>query len=99
MPTASPRSPKHILLEYVSGGFKTKQKTVAVFFDVAKAFDRQMEIVHLDMSVLTRPDVSSEQEFFKAPSSLLCCTPHTQTIYRDVRRLTRVIRGRYRSLL
>ncbi|GBP49766.1 Probable RNA-directed DNA polymerase from transposon BS [Eumeta japonica] len=28
------------LVEYVSEGFKTKQKTVAVFFDVAKAFDR-----------------------------------------------------------
>ncbi|GBP97816.1 Probable RNA-directed DNA polymerase from transposon BS [Eumeta japonica] len=28
------------LVEYVMEGFKTKQKTVAVFFDVAKAFDR-----------------------------------------------------------
>ncbi|GBP18729.1 Probable RNA-directed DNA polymerase from transposon BS [Eumeta japonica] len=28
------------LVEYVTEGFKTKQKTVAVFFDVAKAFDR-----------------------------------------------------------
>ncbi|GBP44254.1 Probable RNA-directed DNA polymerase from transposon X-element [Eumeta japonica] len=28
------------LVEYVSEGFKTKQETVAVFFDVAKAFDR-----------------------------------------------------------
>ncbi|GBP45266.1 Probable RNA-directed DNA polymerase from transposon X-element [Eumeta japonica] len=28
------------LVEYISEGFKSKQKTVAVFFDVAKAFDR-----------------------------------------------------------
>ncbi|GBP67634.1 Probable RNA-directed DNA polymerase from transposon BS [Eumeta japonica] len=28
------------LVEYVTEGFKSKQKTVAVFFDVAKAFDR-----------------------------------------------------------
>ncbi|GBP53751.1 Probable RNA-directed DNA polymerase from transposon BS [Eumeta japonica] len=28
------------LVEYIMEGFKTKQKTVAVFFDVAKAFDR-----------------------------------------------------------
>ncbi|GBP51834.1 Probable RNA-directed DNA polymerase from transposon BS [Eumeta japonica] len=28
------------LVEYVTEGFKTKQKTVAVFFDVAKTFDR-----------------------------------------------------------
>ncbi|GBP56441.1 Probable RNA-directed DNA polymerase from transposon BS [Eumeta japonica] len=27
------------LVEYISEGFKSKQKTVAVFFDVAKAFD------------------------------------------------------------
>ncbi|GBP27705.1 Probable RNA-directed DNA polymerase from transposon BS [Eumeta japonica] len=28
------------LIEYISDGFKVKRKTVAVFFDVAKAFDR-----------------------------------------------------------
>ncbi|GBP98589.1 Probable RNA-directed DNA polymerase from transposon BS [Eumeta japonica] len=28
------------LIEYISNGFKVKRKTVAVFFDVAKAFDR-----------------------------------------------------------
>ncbi|GBP33240.1 Probable RNA-directed DNA polymerase from transposon BS [Eumeta japonica] len=28
------------LVEYISEGFKVKRKTVAVFFDVAKAFDR-----------------------------------------------------------
>ncbi|GBP19987.1 RNA-directed DNA polymerase from mobile element jockey [Eumeta japonica] len=39
------------------------------------------------MSALTRQDVLSEQEFLKAPPSLLCCTPRTQTIYRDRRRL------------
>ncbi|GBP97771.1 hypothetical protein EVAR_97631_1 [Eumeta japonica] len=60
--------------------------TVAVFFDVAKAFDRQTDISHLGMSALTRQDVLSEQEFLKAPS-LLCCTPRTQTMYRDRRRL------------
>ncbi|GBP52997.1 Probable RNA-directed DNA polymerase from transposon BS [Eumeta japonica] len=35
------------LVEYVMEGFKTKQKTVAVFFDVAKAFDR---VWHADPS-------------------------------------------------
>ncbi|GBP61865.1 Probable RNA-directed DNA polymerase from transposon X-element [Eumeta japonica] len=35
------------LVEYVSEGFKTKQKTVAVFFDVAKAFNR---VWHADLS-------------------------------------------------
>ncbi|GBP67587.1 RNA-directed DNA polymerase from mobile element jockey [Eumeta japonica] len=34
--------PQQVLrvVEYISEGFKNKQKTVAVFFDVAKAFDR-----------------------------------------------------------
>ncbi|GBP13012.1 RNA-directed DNA polymerase from mobile element jockey [Eumeta japonica] len=73
------------LVEYVSEGFKTKHNTVAVFFDVAKAFDRQIDSLLLDMSVLTRPDVLSEQEFLKAPSSPPCCTPRTQSIYRDRR--------------
>ncbi|GBP63514.1 hypothetical protein EVAR_45674_1 [Eumeta japonica] len=74
------------LVEYVSEGFETERSTVAVFFDVAKAFDRQTDISHLGMSALTRQDVL-EQEFLKAPPSLLCCTPRTQTIYRDRRRL------------
>ncbi|GBP15263.1 hypothetical protein EVAR_85738_1 [Eumeta japonica] len=73
------------LVEYVSEGFETERSTVAVF-DVAKAFDRQTDISHLGMSALTRQDVLSEQEFLKAPP-LLCCTPRTQTIYRDRRRL------------
>ncbi|GBP25676.1 hypothetical protein EVAR_12153_1 [Eumeta japonica] len=59
------------LVEYVSEGFETERSTVAVFFDVAKAFDR---VWH------------AEQEFLKAPPSL-CCTPRTQTIYRDRHRL------------
>ncbi|GBP90877.1 hypothetical protein EVAR_78527_1 [Eumeta japonica] len=67
------------LVEYVSEALKPNNSTVAVFFDVAKAFD--------GMSALTRQDVLSEQEFLKAPPSLLCCTPRTQTIYRDRRRL------------
>ncbi|GBP31632.1 Probable RNA-directed DNA polymerase from transposon BS [Eumeta japonica] len=75
------------LVEYISEGFETERSTVAVFFDVAKAFDRQTDISHLDMSALTRQDVLSEQEFLKAPTSLPCCTPRTQTIYRDRRRL------------
>ncbi|GBP42837.1 RNA-directed DNA polymerase from mobile element jockey [Eumeta japonica] len=62
------------LVEYVSEGFETERSTVAVFFDVAKAFDRQTDISHLGMSALTRQDVLSEQEFLKAPPSLLCCT-------------------------
>ncbi|GBP97266.1 Probable RNA-directed DNA polymerase from transposon X-element [Eumeta japonica] len=66
---------------------KPNNSTVAVFFDVAKAFDRQTDISHLGMSALTRQDVLSEQEFLKAPPSLLCCTPRTQTMYRDRRRL------------
>ncbi|GBO98865.1 Probable RNA-directed DNA polymerase from transposon BS [Eumeta japonica] len=75
------------LVEYVSEGFETERSTVAVFFDVAKAFDRQTDISHLGMSALTRQDVLSEQEFLKAPPSLSCCTPRTQTMYRDRRRL------------
>ncbi|GBP33175.1 Probable RNA-directed DNA polymerase from transposon BS [Eumeta japonica] len=75
------------LVEYVSEDFETERSTVAVFFDVAKAFDRQTDISHLGMSALIRQDVLSEQEFLKAPPSLPCCTPRTQTIYRDRRRL------------
>ncbi|GBP86994.1 Probable RNA-directed DNA polymerase from transposon X-element [Eumeta japonica] len=71
------------LVEYVSEGFETERSTVAVFFDVTKAFDR---VWHAGMSALTRHDVLSEQEFLKAPPSLACCTPRTQTIYRDRRR-------------
>ncbi|GBP59315.1 Probable RNA-directed DNA polymerase from transposon X-element [Eumeta japonica] len=58
------------LVEYVSEGFETERNTVAVFFDVAKAFYRQTDISHLG-SALTRQDVLSEQEFLKAPPSLL----------------------------
>ncbi|GBP93773.1 hypothetical protein EVAR_16291_1 [Eumeta japonica] len=58
------------LVEYVSEGFETERSTVAVFFDVAKAFDRQTDISHLGMSALTRQDVLSEQEFLKAPPSV-----------------------------
>ncbi|GBP45163.1 Probable RNA-directed DNA polymerase from transposon X-element [Eumeta japonica] len=60
------------LVEYVSEGFETERSTVAVFFDVAKAFDRQTDISHLGMSALTRQDILSEQEYLKAPPSLLC---------------------------
>ncbi|GBP48086.1 Probable RNA-directed DNA polymerase from transposon BS [Eumeta japonica] len=74
------------LVEYVSEGFETERSTVAVFFDVAKAFDRQTDISHLGMSALTRQDVLSEQEFLKAPP-LSSATPRTQTMYRDRRRL------------
>ncbi|GBP50664.1 hypothetical protein EVAR_34172_1 [Eumeta japonica] len=73
------------LVEYVSEALKPN--VAPVFFDVAKAFDRQTDISHLGMSALTRQDVLSEQEFLKAPPSLLCCTPRTQTMYRDRRRL------------
>ncbi|GBP12341.1 Probable RNA-directed DNA polymerase from transposon X-element [Eumeta japonica] len=72
------------LVEYVSEGFETERSTVAVFFDVAKAFDR---VWHAGMSALTRQDVLSEQEFLKTPSSLPCCAPRTQMINRDRRRL------------
>ncbi|GBP24300.1 Probable RNA-directed DNA polymerase from transposon X-element [Eumeta japonica] len=78
------------LVEYVSEGFESERSTVAVFFDVATAFDRQTDISHLGMSALTRQDVLSEQEFLKAPPSLPCCTPRTQTIYRDHRRLASI---------
>ncbi|GBP83525.1 Probable RNA-directed DNA polymerase from transposon BS [Eumeta japonica] len=88
------------LVEYVSEGFETERSTVAVFFDVAKAFDRQTDISHLGMSALTRQDVLSEQEFLKAPPSLSAvlrvhkrCTA-TVVVWRP----TRVIRGRYRAL-
>ncbi|GBP98508.1 hypothetical protein EVAR_70559_1 [Eumeta japonica] len=37
------------------------------------------------MSVLTRPEVLSEQKFLKAWACFPCCTPRTQTIYRDRR--------------
>ncbi|GBP61629.1 hypothetical protein EVAR_43566_1 [Eumeta japonica] len=37
------------------------------------------------MSALTRPDVLSEQEFLKAPTSLPCCTPRTRMTYRNRR--------------
>ncbi|GBP97034.1 hypothetical protein EVAR_101667_1 [Eumeta japonica] len=75
------------LVEYVSEGFETERSTVAVFFDVAKAFDRRTDISRLGMSAFTRQDVLSEQEFLKVPPSLSDCTPRTQTIYRDRRRL------------
>ncbi|GBP85204.1 hypothetical protein EVAR_47640_1 [Eumeta japonica] len=65
------------------GGFETKRSTVAVFFDVRPSIG-----YGAGMSALTRQDVLSEQEFLKAPPSLLyCCTPRTQTMYRDRRRL------------
>ncbi|GBP68233.1 Probable RNA-directed DNA polymerase from transposon BS [Eumeta japonica] len=84
------------LVEYVSEGFETECTTVAVFFDVAKAFGRQTDISHLGMSALTRQDVLSEQEFLKAPPSLLLRVHKRYTATVVVWRPTRVIRGRYR---
>ncbi|GBP22707.1 hypothetical protein EVAR_13988_1 [Eumeta japonica] len=69
------------LVEYVSEGFETERSTVAVFFDVAKAFDRQTDISHVGMSALTRQDVLSEQEFLKAPP-FLPCSAYTNDIPR-----------------
>ncbi|GBP58584.1 Probable RNA-directed DNA polymerase from transposon BS [Eumeta japonica] len=88
------------LVEYVSEGFETERSTVAVFFDVAKAFDRQTDISHLGMSALTRQDVLSEQEFLKAPplSSAVLRVHKRCTATVVVWRPTRVIRGRYRAL-
>ncbi|GBP50657.1 hypothetical protein EVAR_34165_1 [Eumeta japonica] len=46
--------------------------TVAVFFDVARAFDRQTDISHLGMSALTRQDVLSGRSSSRLhPLSLL----------------------------
>ncbi|GBP49846.1 Probable RNA-directed DNA polymerase from transposon X-element [Eumeta japonica] len=70
------------LVEYVSEGFKTERSTVAVFFDVAKAFDRQTDISHLGMSALTRQDVLSEQEFLKASPSPLLYSAYTNDVPR-----------------
>ncbi|GBP19852.1 Probable RNA-directed DNA polymerase from transposon BS [Eumeta japonica] len=70
------------LVEYVSEGFETERSTVAVFFDVAKAFDRQTDISHLGMSALTRQDVLSEQEFLKAPPSPLLYSAYTNDVPR-----------------
>ncbi|GBP81167.1 Probable RNA-directed DNA polymerase from transposon BS [Eumeta japonica] len=69
------------LVEYVSEGFETERSTVAVFFDVAKAFDR---VWHAGMST------HSTRRLIRAgvpQGSTLCCTPRTQTMYRDRRRL------------
>ncbi|GBP97724.1 Probable RNA-directed DNA polymerase from transposon X-element [Eumeta japonica] len=65
-----------------SEGFETERSTVAVFFDVAKAFDRQTDISHLGMSALTRQDVLSEQEFLKAPPSPLLYSAYTNDVPR-----------------
>ncbi|GBP11727.1 hypothetical protein EVAR_77835_1 [Eumeta japonica] len=88
-----------VLLKSMSRrALKPNNSTVAVFFDVAKAFDR---VWHTGMSGLTQQDVLSELEFLKAPPSLPCCIRehkrYTATVV--VWRSTRVIRGRYRALL
>ncbi|GBP15406.1 hypothetical protein EVAR_80579_1 [Eumeta japonica] len=70
------------LVEYVSEALKPNSSTVAVFFDVAKAFDRQTDISHLGMSALTRQDVLSEQEFLKAPPSPLLYSAYTNDVPR-----------------
>ncbi|GBP07272.1 hypothetical protein EVAR_91907_1 [Eumeta japonica] len=59
---------------------------------------RQTDISHLGMSALTRQDVLSEQEFLKAPPSLLYLAYKRCTATVAVWRPTRVIRGRYRAL-
>ncbi|GBP46539.1 Probable RNA-directed DNA polymerase from transposon BS [Eumeta japonica] len=41
------------LMEYITEGFKTKNRTVAVFFDVAKAFDR---VWHADRHFMIRDE-------------------------------------------
>ncbi|GBP44567.1 hypothetical protein EVAR_75023_1 [Eumeta japonica] len=66
-------------------GFETERSTCSCLFDVAKAFDRQTDFTFRHERT-PRQDVLSEQEFLKAPPSLLCCTPRTQ-MYHDRRRL------------
>ncbi|GBP89043.1 Probable RNA-directed DNA polymerase from transposon BS [Eumeta japonica] len=61
------------LVEYITEGFKTKKRTVAVFFDVAKAFDRTRK--H------TLVQKNDKREYLKAPRSPLLY-PCTLTIYR-----------------
>ncbi|GBP85575.1 Probable RNA-directed DNA polymerase from transposon X-element [Eumeta japonica] len=68
--------PQQVLrvVEYILEGFKNKQKTVAVFFDVAKAFDR---VWH------------AEQESLKAPPLPAVFRIHQRHTAPDVRRPTR----------
>ncbi|GBP80858.1 RNA-directed DNA polymerase from mobile element jockey [Eumeta japonica] len=56
------------LVKYTTESFKTKKKTVAVFYDVAKAFDK---VWH------------AEREFLKAPRSLPFCTQRHTTTYQQ----------------
>ncbi|GBP42588.1 hypothetical protein EVAR_87139_1 [Eumeta japonica] len=69
------------LVEYVSEGFETERSTVAVFFDVAKAFDR----------VRRHERTHSTRRLIRAGvpqgSTLSPLLPRTQTMYRDRRRL------------
>ncbi|GBP98046.1 hypothetical protein EVAR_98880_1 [Eumeta japonica] len=87
------------------GALKPERSTVAVFFDVAKAFDRQTDISHLGMSALTDKTSYQSREFL-APPSLLCCTPRTNDVPRPSssgvqlrysRTIPRSLRSRNRS--
>ncbi|GBP63605.1 Probable RNA-directed DNA polymerase from transposon BS [Eumeta japonica] len=78
------------LVEYVSEGFETERSTVAVFFDVAKAFDRVWHAANRHFT-FRHERTHSTRRLIRAGvpqgSILLCCTPRTQTMYRDRRRL------------
>ncbi|GBP18101.1 Probable RNA-directed DNA polymerase from transposon BS [Eumeta japonica] len=78
------------LVEYVSEGFETEHSTVAVFFDVAKAFDRVWHAANRHFT-FRHERTHSTRRLIRAGvpqgSTLSPVLPRTQTMYRDRRRL------------
>ncbi|GBP53591.1 Probable RNA-directed DNA polymerase from transposon BS [Eumeta japonica] len=77
------------LVEYVSEGFETERSTVAVFFDVAKAFDRVWHAANRHFT-FRHERTHSTRRLIRAGvpqgSTSLCCT-RVHKRYRDRRRL------------
>ncbi|GBP66279.1 Probable RNA-directed DNA polymerase from transposon BS [Eumeta japonica] len=78
------------LVEYVSEGFETERSTVAIFFDVAKAFDRVWQAANRHFT-FRHERTHSTRRLIRAGvpqgSTLSPAVPRTQTMYRDRRRL------------
>ncbi|GBP32173.1 hypothetical protein EVAR_80941_1 [Eumeta japonica] len=80
------------LVEYITEGFKSKQKTVYVFFDVTKVFDRTR--VH----TLDQTTNQSRNSSRLHPLSLPVLRIPKRYSASNVRRPTRAIRRRYRAV-
>ncbi|GBP62982.1 Probable RNA-directed DNA polymerase from transposon BS [Eumeta japonica] len=87
------------LVEYIAEGFKTKQKTVAIFFDVTKAFDRDSTLSPLLYSARTNNSEIPQQFKYKYLKVTLDRNLHFKDHIERVRKTVLFYRGRSGAML